>query len=152
MPIFDFHPVLLAIPFLLWAIDAAERGHPFPFFFAHFMALTCKEDVAVATASVSLFALLVRRRWWGSLGLLMSFLWFWVATTLIGKFGGIEQSPYFVLYARWGKTPTDILFEPFATTPSSPSSLSLLPRSHERPWRLSFAVIGAARFSPSFSP
>jgi len=110
MPLFDFHSVLLAVPFLLWAIDAAERGRPLPFFFAHLMALTCKEDVAVATGSVSLFALLVRRRWWGSLGLLMSLLWFWVATTLIGKFGGVGQSPYFVLYAHWGKTPTDILF------------------------------------------
>ncbi|MDW8029435.1 MAG: DUF2079 domain-containing protein [Armatimonadota bacterium] len=110
MLIFDFHSILLAIPFLLWAIDAADEGRPFLFFISSFMALTCKENVAVAVASVSLFAILFRQRWWGILGLLMSALWFWIAMELVAKFGGVEYSPYLALYQRWGETPMDILW------------------------------------------
>lgn len=109
MLFFDFHSILLAIPFLLWAIDSADEGRPFPFILASFIALTCKEDVAVAVASVSLFALF-RRRWWGVLGFLMGVLWFWLATNLAAKFGGVEHSPYLVLYERWGETPMGILW------------------------------------------
>lgn len=117
MLFFDFHPILLAVPFLLWAIDAADEGRPIPFFFAIIMASTCKEDVAVAVASISLFALFRRRRW-GGLGLLMSLFWFWLATNLIARLGGVEYSPYLVLYKRWGETPLEILCgllrQPFA--------------------------------------
>ncbi|MER3499875.1 MAG: hypothetical protein IMHGJWDQ_000109 [Candidatus Fervidibacter sp.] len=27
MLLFDFHPVLMAVPFLLWAMDAADKGN-----------------------------------------------------------------------------------------------------------------------------
>ena len=88
MLFFDFHPILLSIPFILWAIDALDEGRPIPFAFACFFALLCREDVAVSVFCLSLYALLVRRKVWGGAMVVVSVLWFLLATKAMASLSG----------------------------------------------------------------
>ncbi len=109
MLFFDFHLILLSVPFILWAIDALDAERPFPFFIACALALLCREDVAVSVACLSLYGLLVqRKRWAGAIGI-VSIAWFLFATKMMALLSGEEKTAYLSLYARWGETPLQIL-------------------------------------------
>jgi len=109
MLFFDFHPVLISIPFILWAIDALDENRPTLFLTACFLALLCREDIAVSVACLSLYGLLVRRRWWSGAMLFFSVVWFLFATKLMAILSGEEKTAYLSLYSRWGDTPLQIL-------------------------------------------
>lgn len=109
MLFFDFHPILLSIPFVLLAMDAADEGRPVPFVIASLGALLCREDVAVSIASLSLYALLVRCRWWGGAMLIISIGWLWGAMQAMAWLSGAERTVYLSLYSRWGETPQQIV-------------------------------------------
>lgn len=110
MLLFDFHPVILAVPFLLWATDAADEGRPMPFAVASLLALMCKEEIALNIAGLSLYAFLVRRHRWGLFGVIGSFLWFFGALQIMKALSGVERSAYFAFYAQWGETPREIVW------------------------------------------
>ena len=109
MLFFDFHPVLLSIPFVLWAIDALDANRPIHCTIACFLALFCREDVAVSIACLGLYGLLIRRRLWGGVGVLISVLWFIFATKMMAVLSGEERTAYLSLYSRWGNTPLQIV-------------------------------------------
>lgn len=109
MLFFDFHPVLLSIPFVLWAIDALDENRPIPFAIASFFALLCREDVAISIFCLSLYALLVRRKVWGGAMVIVSVLLFLLATKAMAFLSGEERTAYLSLYSRWGNTPLQIV-------------------------------------------
>ncbi len=109
MLFFDFHPILLSIPFVLWAMDALDDDRPLPFAIACFSALLCREDVAVSVACLGLYGLLIRRRWWCGAMVIFSIAWLVMATKAMAWLSGEEKTAYLSLYARWGETPLQIL-------------------------------------------
>lgn len=110
MLFFDFHLILLSIPFVLWAVDALDEGRYFPFTFACLRALLCREDVAVSIACLGLYGLLVRKRWWSAGMAVVSVIWLFAATKAMAVLGGEERTAYLSLYACWGETPLQILW------------------------------------------
>ena len=109
MLFFDFHPALLSIPFVLWAIDALDENRPIRFAIACLLALLCREDVAVPVVCLGLYGLLVRRKWWSGAMVAFSVLWFFFAIKMMAVLSGEEKTAYLSLYSRWGHTPLQIV-------------------------------------------
>jgi len=60
--LFEFRPVLLAPPILVFAVYFLERNRYWPFLTACFLALCCKENVALSVILIGLYGLYRRRR------------------------------------------------------------------------------------------
>ncbi|MFN3421093.1 MAG: DUF2079 domain-containing protein, partial [Armatimonadota bacterium] len=110
MLLFDFHPVLLSVPFVLWAMDAAEEGKPKTFAIAAVLAMACKQEVALAVASLSAHAALFWKRRWAWWGMVGSIAWGFAVLKIMPSLTGVEHSAYLALYARWGTTPLGIVW------------------------------------------
>ena len=110
MLLFDFHPVLLSIPFVLWAMDAADEGRPKVFAVAAIFALACKEEVSLVILMLSAYAAVVRKQKWAWWGVVGGLCWIAVVLRLMPFFAGVEHSAYLALYSRWGKTPLGIVW------------------------------------------
>jgi len=117
MLFFDFHPLVLSLPFLLWAVLAVEEGKTGQFFAAILFALSCREDLVLPVLCISLWGMF-RGRGWCFFALIFAAFWFWLASTVMKDLSGAKEVFYFALYERWGKTPleilTNILSHPFA--------------------------------------
>ena len=59
--LFEFHPVALAVFFLLGALEAFERQSLRPFLIFLCLALACQEDVSLVVAALGIYGLLRRR-------------------------------------------------------------------------------------------
>lgn len=114
MLMFDFHPVLLSVPFLLWAMDALDANQPVRFAIASFDAVLCKEEVAIGVFCLSAYGALVRHFRWAWWGLVGSVVWVWIVLKLMAHLAGVEKSAYLVFYARWGNSPLEILLGIFS--------------------------------------
>ena len=110
MLLFDFHPVLLSIPFVLWAMDAADEGRPKVFAIAAIFALACKEEVSLVILMLSAYAAIVRKQKWAWWGVVGSVCWIAVVLKLMPFLAGVEHSAYLALYSRWGETPLGIVW------------------------------------------
>lgn len=110
MLLFDFHPVLLSVPFVLWAMDAADGGKPKTFAIAAVLAMACRQEVALAIASLSAYAALFWKRRWAWWGVVGSIAWVFAVMGMMPHLAGTERSPYLSLYARWGTTPLGIVW------------------------------------------
>jgi len=71
----NFHPEVLAAPFLLWAIERADAGKWRGYWVAITVALLCKEDVALTTFMLG-FWVFFKNRQVGILTMLISVGWF----------------------------------------------------------------------------
>jgi len=71
----NFHPEVLAAPFLLWAVERAEALKWRGYWLAIAAALLCKEDVALTTFMLGLWVFFRNRRA-GILTMLISLAWF----------------------------------------------------------------------------
>jgi len=110
MLLFDFHPVLLSIPFVLWAMDAADEEKPKVFAIAAIFALACKEEVSLVILMLSAYAAIVRKQKWAWWGVVSSVCWIAIVLKLMPFLAGVEHSAYLALYSRWGKTPLGIVW------------------------------------------
>lgn len=108
MLFFDFHPLVLSIPLLLWGLLAIEEGKARDFFVALFFALTCREDVALPAFCLCLYGLM-RKRFWCIFGALMALAWFFLATKVMAYLSENERVFYLALYSKWGGSPAEIL-------------------------------------------
>ncbi len=73
----NFHPEVLAAPFLLWSVERADAGKWKGYWFAIVAALLCKEDVALTTFMLGFWVLF--RNWRvGALTMLISLAWFFL--------------------------------------------------------------------------
>lgn len=75
MAIFDFHPVALATPLLIFAFDAADTQHFRRAAILLLLALMCKEEIGFVAASLGIYWFLVKRWKWGLLWAVFGFLW-----------------------------------------------------------------------------
>ncbi|MFZ8854345.1 MAG: DUF2079 domain-containing protein [Armatimonadota bacterium] len=151
MLFFDFHPVLLSIPFVLWAIDALDENRPSPFFIACFLALLCREDVAVSVACLGLYGFLVRRRWWSGAIVLFSVLWFVFATKMMAVLSGEEKTAYLSLYSKWGKTPLQIVLGILANPLEAIKALIFCEGHFTQPGAYPMLLLAPFAFFPLFS-
>lgn len=110
MLLFDFHPVLLSVPFVLWAMEAADEGRPVQFAIASVFAMSCKQEVALAIASLGAYMAFIRKKRWAWWGVAGGILWMAVALKLMPLLSGAERSAYLAFYSRWGETPLGILW------------------------------------------
>ncbi len=151
MLFFDFHPVLLSIPFVLWAIDALDENRPVSFAVACFFALLCREDVAVSVACLGLYGLLVSRKWWSGAIVTFSILWFIFATKMMAILSGEEKTAYLSLYSRWGNTPLQIVIG-ILTHPFDALKALILCEGHfTQPGAYPMLLLAPFAFFPLFS-
>jgi len=73
----NFHPEVLAAPFLLWSVERADGGKWRGYWLAIGAALLCKEDVALTTFMIG-FWVLFRNRRAGIITMLVSLAWFFL--------------------------------------------------------------------------
>ena len=81
--IYDFHPEVIAVPALLWALHFLEKKEIFSFLLAILVVLSCKEVLSLTVLFLGL-ALLLQRRW--REGLAATFLggsWFVFSTRFL---------------------------------------------------------------------
>ncbi len=71
----NFHPEVLAAPFLLWSVERAEAGKWKGYWIAIGVALLCKEDVALTTFMIGCWVFFRNKRA-GILTMLISLAWF----------------------------------------------------------------------------
>lgn len=72
----NFHPEVVAAPFLLWAIERADAKRWTGYWIAFAVALLCKEDMALTLFMLSLWVLVCRSWRHGLAGMLLCVLWF----------------------------------------------------------------------------
>jgi uncharacterized membrane protein len=73
----NFHPEVLAAPFLLWSVERADAGKWKGYWLAIGVALLCKEDVALTTFMIGCWVF-IRNRRAGILTMLISLAWFFL--------------------------------------------------------------------------
>ncbi len=111
--LFEFHPEVFAVPLLLVALEGAWSGALRRTLVAAGLALTAREDVALAVAGLALAVLIARRprahvvagglAALAALSLVVSF------GVLRPWFGGGGEAEYGRMYAAWGDSPRAIV-------------------------------------------
>ncbi|MGA7936956.1 MAG: DUF2079 domain-containing protein [Kovacikia sp.] len=103
--LFDFHPEVIALPALLWAVLAARSQQLGWFCFAIVVVLGCKEVLALTVAAMGVWLLLwENRRVYGAIAIGSGILWFIVATqAIIPHFGGSVER-HLAMYGSLGST------------------------------------------------
>ncbi len=88
--LFDFHPEVIAVPTLLWAILAARLGQTGWFCLAIIITLACKEVLALNVAAMGVWLLIFeKKRLCGAIALVAGVAWFIISTqVIIPSFGG----------------------------------------------------------------
>lgn len=88
--VFDFHPEVIALPALLWAIVAARLGKTVWFCLAIMLILSCKAVLALTVVAMGIWLLIfANKRLYGVTALLVGVAWFLIATQgIIPFFGG----------------------------------------------------------------
>lgn len=81
---YDFHPIIFAIPFLLLAYQAVERGDMRWATLWAFMATISNDEIGLTVCVLGLYAAVVRKRWfWGGTVALVALAWALVAQLVI---------------------------------------------------------------------
>ena len=107
---FDFHAVLLAAAFLVWAFYLAEVRSRAGFWLALVLALSCQENVAIVVALMGVWLLVKGRRRTGVLVLLAGAAWFAVCFFwILPAFNPGTGSNHFSRYQHLGQTWSDVL-------------------------------------------
>jgi uncharacterized membrane protein len=117
--LFDFHPIALAVPGLLFALDFAFQRRAIPFLLACGWVALCKQEAALVAGCLGLWYAI---RWRQPRALLLCVagaLWFLVAIRLQARFAGSSDSPYVELYSRFGNSTGEIA-STFLLTPWIP--------------------------------
>ena len=111
--LFDFHPVTLAAPLLLWCVWAVEADRPVLVgVFATLSALT-KEEVGIAVAGIGVWVLLRHRRTRMGVALILGgLLWVVIAVgVILPHFSPAGVSPFIKRYGAAGSTTGDVVKE-----------------------------------------
>jgi uncharacterized membrane protein len=117
--LFDFHPIALATPGVLFALDYATQRRAGPFVAACLWTALCKQEATVMAAGLGLwYAIRWRepRALWLCAGTL---IWFVLALKAQAHFAGAQESSYAELYSRYGENTGEIL-RTFLLTPWVP--------------------------------
>jgi uncharacterized membrane protein len=110
---FDYHPVALAVPVLIWMLVAMCRGRWGWFFALACVGVTIKENVPLAVAGVGAMLCLVRgRRLVGGLTLLSSLAAFALVLLAMSHFNPGDANTHIGRYANLGADEGEILTAP----------------------------------------
>jgi uncharacterized membrane protein len=102
---FDFHPIVLILPFLAFAYYFLEEGKKVPLLFMVLCMLLIEEDMILTVLAFGLYLLIFRREWFtGTAISIVSLGWFLAVTQVI--IPGIRTSDYLYWqhYAYLGPT------------------------------------------------
>lgn len=118
---FDFHPEVIAVPALLWAILSARLGQTGWFCLAIIIVPACKEVLALSVAAMGVWLLIFeKKRLYGTLALFVGVAWFIIATqVIIPVFGGETVtigrhiSRYSYLGNSFPEMASNLLFKPW---------------------------------------
>jgi len=122
MNLFEFHPGVLAVFFLLWTLRFLHAARFLPFVIAAVLAMACREDVALAVMLIAPYALLRARgtsanlrSWdalrWAVVPGVAGALWFGLAVGVVipaaapDSAPGAETSPFVNLYGYLTESP-----------------------------------------------
>lgn len=107
--LFDFHPVALATPALLAALDFAEERRPVPLALACAWMLLCKQEAGMVVACLGVWYA-VRWKQPRSLALAAAGAgWLLLALRLQARFAGSDETAYAALYPRLGRGVPEIV-------------------------------------------
>ncbi|HLH78887.1 MAG TPA: DUF2079 domain-containing protein [Chthonomonas sp.] len=126
--LFDFHPNMLAVPCLLFAIDAMERENYRSLALWVALSLFCRQDLALSIMAFGMVSLLrtpalkcsvsesiaevVRRRWKRGIAgislLAAGGIWLIASLSIMNRLSG-HTTGYTALYSAWGNTPLQIV-------------------------------------------
>jgi len=82
----NFHPEVIAAPFLLWAIERADAKSWRWYAFAVGMALLCKEDVSLTVIALGIWVFIAKDRRVGILTIVTGIAWFVFCMKLVLPF------------------------------------------------------------------
>lgn len=123
----EFHPVALAVPGVLFALDAALARRALPMVAACAWTLACKQDAALVVVGIGIW---YAWRWRQPLALSLAagaMVYFAVVVRLAAHLAGTSENFYFELYADLGATPGEML-RTMLLHPSVPLKMVLTPR------------------------
>lgn len=106
---FDFHPVALATPLLLWALWLAESGRWGGFYGCLILALTCKHTVGLALVVWGLVLVRSGRPVQGFLTLVLGLGGFGAGMAALRWVNGGQDTGHWALYAHLGGSPQAVL-------------------------------------------
>ena len=109
--IFDFHPVTLATPLLLWCVWAIEARRPVLLAVFATLSVLTKEEVGLAVAGLGLWVLIRHHRTRTALWLIVGGLvWTAIAVgVIIPHFSPGGASPFIARYGASGSTASDVV-------------------------------------------
>ena len=110
--LFDFHPDILVLPGILWAVFAARSNQIWWFCGVIALILSCKGALALTVAGLGFWLLVFeKKKLAGTIALTAGIIWFLVATKGIIPYFGTEAASldrHLDRYAHLGKNFTDI--------------------------------------------
>ena len=109
--VFDFHPVTLATPLLLWCVWAVEADRPVLVGVFATLSVLTKEEVGLAVAGIGLWVLIRHGRTRMATALMVGgVLWTFVAVgIIIPHFSPAGGSPFVARYGASGQTTSQVV-------------------------------------------
>lgn len=109
MNLYEFHPVALAVPCILWAWVAYIRGRAIPFLAWTTSAVMCQENLALIPVFIGVHAILSRRRWpWIILPAILGLAYFVVVLRVMRELNpGLVG--FWSLYGHLGDSPPAVV-------------------------------------------
>jgi len=106
----EFHPVTLAAPLWLTALDYLHRQRTAPFLLFTFLAVATKEDMSLIALMIGLYLVVVRRQWRLGAGVMIASLaWFYLTLYVIIPACNPAGNVLFDRYRDLGGSPTAVL-------------------------------------------
>ncbi len=92
--LFDFHPEVIAVPLLLWAIGLSRCGRWGGYLACVIGVLSCKAVLSLTILGLGLWLALVEgKRRWGLVTIAIGLAWFWMASQwIVPQFSGREAA------------------------------------------------------------
>ncbi|MFA5505321.1 MAG: DUF2079 domain-containing protein [Vulcanimicrobiota bacterium] len=144
---FDFHPVAVMAPALLFAVLYLEEAKPIPYTLALLATLACTEAAGFTVIALAVTALWVRdKRWFlgtftlGALGIVVAKYW-------LRYFNHDQSSPYAMLYTNYGTSEAEVALHLLSQPLNTVASLST-PLNFE----YLFYLFGPVLFLPLLAP
>jgi len=107
--LFDFHPIALATPCVLFALDFAERRKAIPFSITSVILAMCKQEAALMAAALGVWYAI---RWRQPRALSVAVagaVWLLIALSAQARLSGSTESAYAELYSHYGHSTPEIV-------------------------------------------
>ncbi|MDD3374189.1 MAG: DUF2079 domain-containing protein [Candidatus Omnitrophica bacterium] len=107
--LYEFHPVVLTIPFLMLALISYQKKEFAIFLLSCFFAMLCKENIPLAVSMFGILAFFDKRSVrWILIPFFLGFFVFFFFTVIIKSYLDSNSLNYFLIYQQIGGTPEGI--------------------------------------------